>query len=59
MAEQERHVEALRKVVLGDAAAKAQTCSAHDHECHRQERRERRRKVRIRALLRALPCGAC
>ena len=58
VAEQERHVEALRKVVLGDAAAKAQTCSVHDHECHRQERRERRRKVRLVTLPRGLPCGA-
>ena len=45
VAEQERQVEALRKIVLGDAAAKSQTCSANDHECHRQERRGRRRKV--------------
>ena len=45
VAEQEKHLEALRMAVLGDAASKSQTCSAHDHECHRQERRERRRKV--------------
>jgi hypothetical protein len=40
LAEQEKLVEALHKVVNG---AKDMTCSAHDHKCHRTQRHNRRR----------------
>lgn len=45
VAEQEKLVAALRKAVGGDAGSLSMTCSAHDQECHRQERRDRLRKV--------------
>jgi hypothetical protein len=45
VAEQEKLVAALRKAVGGEAGSQSMTCSAHDQECHRQERRDRRRKV--------------
>jgi len=58
VAEQERRVDAIRKAVQGGSGSKSMTCSAHDQECHRQERRDRRRKVACRALLSARP-GVC
>jgi len=46
VADQEKLTDAIRRVVKGgDKGGKAQTCGAHDTECHRQERRERRRKA--------------
>ena len=51
VAEQERRVDALRKITTSGSGSKSMTCSAHDQECHRQERRERRRKVQwLRSL---------
>ena len=64
VAEQEKLTDAIRRVVTGDKGIKMQTCSAHDTECHRQERRDRRRKViplcsRMMKLPFSAGCRAC